>query len=405
MSGEKRSESHWRPVDILWALLPLGVVRIARLLDWLPSTGALARVLGWTVLVFVFGWMIAFPWWTCRRRGGRVGGAAPSVGGVVREFLLALPFLLLVFLVVGVAALIIQAVSGQPSEAPRAWRDAVSHSEGWRFVVLVVAVCGLAPVAEEVFFRWFLFHGLRKWWGGLGAALGQAALFALFHPYGVKHLALIFVIGLLLQRIYLWRRTLMAPVFVHALFNLCALAMALYVASQPRPYLGIYQDVDAPNCVIGAVEPGSAAAEAGLQADDVITSLDGQPVTSFRDLVELLRDKEVGDRVRIGILRNGQAQTIEAVLGSTEEPYIGVRSSPDAQQCVVNAVNEQSPAARAGIRAGDTIIRFGGKPVRSFSDLVRMVAREHPGTAVRVRLLRDHRAEEVTIVIGRRGLR
>ena len=138
---------------------------------------------------------------------------------------------------------------------------------------------------------------------------------------------------------------------------------------------------------------------------DVITSLDGQPVTSFRDLVVLLRDKEVGDRVRIGILRNDQAQTIEAVLGSTEDPYIGVRSSPDAQQCVVNAVNEQSPAARAGIRAGDTIIRFGGKPVRSFSDLVRMVAREHPGTAVRVRLLRDHRAEEVTIVIGRRGLR
>ena len=404
MSGKKRFESPWRPVDILWALLPLVVVRIAGLLDWLPGTGALARVLGWTVFVLVLGWMIVFPWWTFRRRGGRAVGAAPSVGGIVRELLLALPFLLLVFLVAGVAAFIIQTVSGEPSEAPRAWRAAVA-SEGWRFVVLVVAACGLGPVAEEVFFRWFLFHGLRKWWGGLGAALGQAALFALFHPYGVRSLVLIFVIGLLLQRIYLWRRTLMAPVFVHALFNLCAVAMTLYVASQPRPYLGIHQDVDAPNCVIGAVEPGSGAAEAGLQAGDVITSLDGQPVTSFRDLVVLLRDKEVGDRVRIGILRNDQAQTIEAVLGSTEDPYIGVRSSPDAQQCVVNAVNEQSPAARAGIRAGDTIIRFGGKPVRSISDLARMVAREHPGTAVRVRLLRDHRAEEVTIVIGRRGLR
>jgi membrane protease YdiL (CAAX protease family) len=299
--------------------VPLIVVRLAYLLDAPLGAGAPARVFGWAVLVFVLGWMIVFPLWTWRRRGGRARGALPRVGRVIREFLLALPFLLLVFLVLVVVAAIVEGVSGQPTEAPRVWREAATTPGGWRFVAFAVTVCVLGPAAEEVFFRWFLFRGLRKWWGGLAAALGQAALFALYHPSGVKRLVVIFVAGLMLQKIYLWRRTLLAPVFVHALFNVSVLAIALYVASQPRPYLGVRGNPDAPNCVIEAVMPGSAAAEAGLRVDDVITSLDGQPVTSFRDLKELLRNKDVGDRVGIGILRNGQAQTLKVVLGSTTD--------------------------------------------------------------------------------------
>ncbi len=330
VSVGKRLESPLRPADILWALLPLVFVRIAALLNWRGP------VFGLAVTVFVLGWMIVFPWWSWRRRGGRSAPATVSVGGVIRELLLAPLFLLLVSLVLGVVAVVTETVSGQTSEAPGIWREAATASEGWRLVVIAVHACILGPVAEEVFFRWFLFQGLRKWWGGLGAALAQAALFALSHPYGVKGLVLIFVHGLLFQKIYLWRRTLLAPVFVHAFFNVVVLVSTFHVASQPRPYLGIRGDGDAPNCVIKAVVPGSAAAEAGLREDDVITSLDGQPVTSFRDLVELLRHKEVGDRVRIGILRprsalpgepfvpapagyrNNQALTVEAVLGSTK---------------------------------------------------------------------------------------
>jgi membrane protease YdiL (CAAX protease family) len=272
-------------------------------------------VIGWAVVVFVVCWMIVFPLWMWRRRGGQARHPVPSAGRIIREFLLALPFLLLVLLVLTIVAAIIQGATGEPAETPGAWRHAATAPGGWRLVVLAVVFCAVGPVAEEVFFRWFLFRGLRKWWGGFAAALGQAALFALYHPYGVKRLVIIFVAGLMLQKIYLWRRTLLAPVFVHALFNALAFATALYVASQPKPRLGVRCVPDASKCVIEEVMPESGAAKAGLRPGDVITSFDGRPVTSVSDLRSGLQGKDVGDRVRIGILRNSQALTVDVVLG------------------------------------------------------------------------------------------
>ena len=65
---------------------------------------------------------------------------------------------------------------------------------------------------------------------------------------------------------------------------------------------------------ISAVGPNSAAAEAGLQAGDVLLSYNGQQITDLQSYSDFLRQSAPGDTVRIQILRAGEELSIDAVL-------------------------------------------------------------------------------------------
>lgn len=92
-------------------------------------------------------------------------------------------------------------------------------------VVLVVLV---TPIGEEVFYRGFVFGGLRARMGFWAAALVSAALFGLSHLAGGAVLVpLLFVFGLSQAFLYERRRSLVAPIAAHAMFNLIGFAIIL----------------------------------------------------------------------------------------------------------------------------------------------------------------------------------
>ena len=66
----------------------------------------------------------------------------------------------------------------------------------------------------------------------------------------------------------------------------------------------------------GAVAAGRPAASAGLRADDVITSIDGQPATSNIQLQELSLTKKPGDTVTLEYSRGGHSATATVTLGA-----------------------------------------------------------------------------------------
>lgn len=70
--------------------------------------------------------------------------------------------------------------------------------------------------------------------------------------------------------------------------------------------------------VIGAVSSGSAAAQAGLREGDRIVAVDGKPVTTWSDLVALIRDAP-GRPVRVEWLRDGRAYAHDVVPAEVEE--------------------------------------------------------------------------------------
>jgi serine protease Do len=75
---------------------------------------------------------------------------------------------------------------------------------------------------------------------------------------------------------------------------------------------------DAGGVVVVRAERGSPGARAGLRSNDLITSLDQQPVTSRMQFNRLISGKSPGDKIALGIVRDGHQYTLSADI--TEEP-------------------------------------------------------------------------------------
>ena len=86
------------------------------------------------------------------------------------------------------------------------------------------------------------------------------------------------------------------------------------IAGQPVqwPYLGIGLD----GVRVTNVDANSGAGKAGLQAGDIITAVEGQPVTADTPLSTVLLNFSVGQTVKVEIQRNGQPLTLEITLGA-----------------------------------------------------------------------------------------
>lgn len=67
---------------------------------------------------------------------------------------------------------------------------------------------------------------------------------------------------------------------------------------------------------------------------------------------------------------------------------------------LVNAVENDGPADKGGIRAGDIILKFNGQAVSSSSDLPRLVSASRPGSSARVQVWRDGRTQELTMKLS-----
>jgi putative serine protease PepD len=70
---------------------------------------------------------------------------------------------------------------------------------------------------------------------------------------------------------------------------------------------------------IQEVTPGSAAAEAGLEAGDLVTAVDDHPISGSESLVATIRSYRPGDAVRLTVLRDGKETTLEVTLDSDED--------------------------------------------------------------------------------------
>lgn len=98
-----------------------------------------------------------------------------------------------------------------------------------------------------------------------------------------------------------------------------------------RPWLGIagydmsrrlafhYGLPATPGVFLAEVSPGSPAETAGLRVGDIVISIGGRGIASVPDLLEALREKQVGESIDIGVNRIGQRVALQATLGT--RPY------------------------------------------------------------------------------------
>ena len=65
---------------------------------------------------------------------------------------------------------------------------------------------------------------------------------------------------------------------------------------------------------VSKVEPGGPAAKAGVQAEDIITSINGSPIRKGQDLIDIVADTPVGQALKMELLRNGQPQSVNVTV-------------------------------------------------------------------------------------------
>jgi S1-C subfamily serine protease len=83
-------------------------------------------------------------------------------------------------------------------------------------------------------------------------------------------------------------------------------------------FLGVATADATDGVVVESVEPGTAAASAGLKAGDVLVKADGKDVTSSDGLRQIIRSKKPGDTLSLEVQRDGRTQTVKATLGQRQ---------------------------------------------------------------------------------------
>lgn len=201
--------------------------------------------------------------------------------------------------------------------------------------------------------------------------------------------------------------------------------------------------------LIGKVLPDSPASKAGLKENDVVTEINGQRVEGTAQFRRIIREIPGGRNVQLSVWRDGKQQNITATLGKSEErhntmmkampqgfafrvpempeipeirnfdwnggmllagkPRLGIDAEdltgqlgayfgvPEGEGILIRNVNADSPAEKAGVKAGDVITTFNGERIRTAGELREKLAGIEGGKSVTLGLLRNKSEIKLTV--------
>jgi predicted metalloprotease with PDZ domain len=170
--------------------------------------------------------------------------------------------------------------------------------------------------------------------------------------------------------------------------------------------------------LVNDVVKGSPAERAGLKVDDIVVTVDDRTINDGDDLVRAIRKIDPKSNASITVVRGQQRLTLSVEVGSRQPPgharlhwvWPGIESgsrllgmelrnisgqlaeyfkAPGGRGVLVEEVESEGAAARAGLRAGDVIVRFGTEPVRDIDDLEWVLEDAQPEQALAVEILRS----------------
>ncbi len=186
-----------------------------------------------------------------------------------------------------------------------------------------------------------------------------------------------------------------------------------------------YGDKGKKGVLVTEVYKGDPADKAGIKTRDIILAVDGQSVSSARDLSRLIANTPVGKVTKITVLRNGEEKTLSVKLAKREDTALQTRQEQPADDnlglslvemsaeaarrfgydesekgLLVADVAEDSPADSSGIQQGDLVKEVDHQAVQTVKEFQDQVARIKKGDTLQL-LIRRGRVGFLVIRITR----
>jgi len=204
--------------------------------------------------------------------------------------------------------------------------------------------------------------------------------------------------------------------------------LGVYIQALTKEFAEAYGVEEESGAVISDVIADSPAEKAGLKRGDVILTVNGEKIKNHQEFVSKIRQRIVGDKVSLGIIRDRKKSTVQVTLGeipgsdddSTASlssdgarvlKNLGLEVGPVTEEIqkkndlknregiVVQSVEIGSMAQRGGIREGDIILEVNGVRLSGPKDLDKISSRRGGSTVLLV--WREGR----TFFVSMRGVR
>ncbi|HLK29016.1 MAG TPA: PDZ domain-containing protein [Puia sp.] len=202
-------------------------------------------------------------------------------------------------------------------------------------------------------------------------------------------------------------------------------------------------DDDAGAKITGITE-GSAAEKAQLRKGDIITKINDIKVEGSESLTDAIHTFKPEEKVTVTFKREGKEQKVTATLGKNKgynmtgsynfsmpdmqkmkelsnmdrlyapraysysynggRPKLGIKAqdTEDGKGVKVLDVDDESPAEKAGVKEGDVITQFDGKPVNSAESLANLARENKDKYSYKLNLTRDGKSQEVEVKIPKK---
>ena len=222
--------------------------------------------------------------------------------------------------------------------------------------------------------------------------------------------------------------------------------LGVHAEDVTKENMGTYGMRDVRGVGVTDIVKDSPAEKAGLRKGDVILGFNGESVTSTRKLHRLVSESSADQNVRLTISRGGSEQEVTATLGKRQGTgMLNAKIREDVRQkmeqlrkdmpkiksgdrtwvfntgnyrrmgigtqtltkqlaeyfgvsegVLVTSVNDNSPAAKAGLKAGDVITAVDGEKVASAGDISRAIGKKQDGP-VTLTVVRDRNTRSVIV--------
>ncbi len=163
-------------------------------------------------------------------------------------------------------------------------------------------------------------------------------------------------------------------------------------------YFGVLVGGKEGQVVVEAVEPDSPAAAAGVAEGDTVTAIDATSYSSPAAVRDALRSRLAGETVKLAVDRGGKAVTLPVTLKATTRPMaaagravMGLTLSTVKGEAGVRLtdVTAGGPAAAAGLKSGDVILKINGRDVAGDNGFRDILSEFRPGDRLDVIAERD----------------